>query len=142
MKMALLFALIFTEVAVLGTECAPPEIARGRTRSERMPVIGERVAAVETQRFCRPGRERLEPVGMRVTRHYPAPSGTCLEGVALRVLTAPNPAQMINPLAPSRYGSSRGLVTYTDRDIYRTSNENKFGFQPSGIRLLTIRPLW
>ena len=142
MKMALLFAFVFTEVVALGSECcAPPEIARGRTRSERLPVIGERVAVIKTERFCRPG-DRLEPIGMRVTRHYPATSGTCVEGVALRVLTAPNPAQMINPLAPSRYGSSRGLVTYTDRDIYRTSNENKFKFQPDGIRLLTIRPVW
>lgn len=143
MKTALLFALIFTEIAAMGNECAPPEIARGRTRVERLPVVGERVALVETRRACN-HRGRLEPVRERVVTRTPAirSGSTHVEGVALRVLTAPNPAQMINPLAPSEYGSARNLVTYTERDPYRTSNENKYGFQPSGIRFLTIRPLW
>lgn len=64
------------------------------------------------------------------------------EGVIPRLLTAPDPAQMINPFAPPEYGSAQTLVTYTDRDPYRTSNENKRRFQTDGIRLLTLRPLW
>jgi len=67
---------------------------------------------------------------------------TEIEGVLLRVLTAKEPAQMINPLAPPEYGSARNLVVYTERDPFRTSNENKFRFQPDGIRVLTIRPIW
>ena len=69
------------------------------------------------------------------------PGSTTIEGVIPRVLQADNPIQMINPFAPPEYGSARNFVVYTDRDPY-VATENRFRFQPEGIRLLTVRPLW
>lgn len=82
---------------------------------------------------------------------YPAPvaemttgNGPTVEGVFLRVATAPRPIQMLNPLAPPEYGSAGNLVTYTDTDPNRTANPNKqpLQAQANGIRLLTLRSLW
>ncbi len=61
-------------------------------------------------------------------------------GALPRVLTAPDPAQMINPFAPTRYGSGWDLVGYAERDPFQPNNLSKP--QPNGIRLLTIRPIW
>jgi len=139
MTKPVLYALILTGSAAMADPCAPPEIARGRTPSERLPVIGERVRTVYIrEKVCPPPPGVAERVS-RENLAYPARS---YSGVAVRFLTAPNKAQMINPLAPPEYGSARNLVEYTIRDVYRTSNINKYELQPNGIRLFTIRPLW
>lgn len=65
--------------------------------------------------------------------------GVTIEGVFLRVATAPKPLNMINPLAPPEYGSARSLVVTTDD---RVNNLHKGPIQPDGIRLLTLRPFW
>ena len=66
-------------------------------------------------------------------------NGVTIEGVLLRVATAPKPLNMINPLAPPQYGSARNLVVTTDD---RIDNLHKGPAQPDGIRLLTFRPFW
>jgi len=66
-------------------------------------------------------------------------NGATIEGVFLRVATAPKPLNMINPLAPPEYGSARSLVVTTDD---RASNLHKGPIHPDGIRLLTFRPFW
>ena len=66
-------------------------------------------------------------------------NGVTIEGVLLRVATAPKPLNMINPLAPPQYGSARSLVVTTDD---RASNLTKGPIHPDGIRLLTFRPFW
>lgn len=134
-----LFALMLTTCCVFADPCAPPEVARGRTRSERLPVIGERVRTITVrERVCLP----LPAVAEQMSRENLANPARSYSGVAVRFLTAPNKAQMINPLAPPEYGSARNLVEYTIRDVYRTSNINKYELQPNGIRLFTFRPLW
>lgn len=71
----------------------------------------------------------------------PAPGGTIVEGVLPNLAQAPNPLEMFNPFAPPEYGSARNFVVYTERDPYNMTT-NKFRFQPDGVRLLTVRPLW
>jgi hypothetical protein len=63
--------------------------------------------------------------------------GVTVEGLLLRVTTAPEPIQMINPGAPPEYGSARNLVVFTDD---RSDNLHKGQIRPNGIRLLTLRP--
>ncbi|MEI6351471.1 MAG: hypothetical protein WCP06_10235 [Verrucomicrobiota bacterium] len=134
MKTPILFAFISVATATLtlfgATGCTSPQTYRhansgwrnrtGQTANARKstpPVVAEQSAAV-------------------------AQTPKTVDGVVPRVLTASDPAQMINPLAPPEYGSGRDLVVYTERDPYRTDNENKRRLQPDGLRLLTIRPLW
>lgn len=139
---SLLFVLVLTEVSVVAQDCAPPATTRGRVRSERLPVVGQRIKVLQVRErvhLCPPPPAVAERASRENLAH---PATKSVSGVALRVLTAPNKAQMINPLAPPEYGSARGLVEYTQRDPYRTSNENKFAFQQDGIRLLTLRPFW
>jgi len=67
---------------------------------------------------------------------------TYVDGVIPRVLTAPDPAQMISPFAPPEYGSAWSLVTFTERDPLRTNNPHPPKIRPDGIRLISIRPFW
>ena len=90
-----------------------------------------------------PRGNRCVPAARNV---FPAPvaemipeRGPSVEGVILRVATAPDPAQMINPGAPPQYGSARNLVVFTDD---RYNNLQKGQIRPDGIRLLTFRPFW
>lgn len=68
--------------------------------------------------------------------------GPTVEGVFLRVATAPKPLQMVNPAAPPEYGSAGSLVTYTDDYLNRDSNPNQRRWQADGVRFLTFRTFW
>ncbi len=85
---------------------------------------------------------RPPPVAERTSGEALANPVREIEGIIPRVLTAPDPAQMINPVAPPEYGSGRDLVTYSEYDPFTSSTENKRRQEPDGLRLLTIRPLW
>lgn len=137
MKLAILFALFFAGGAAMARDPAPHGHYGDQSRHGRRPL------------WYRAAPERTVTVTRTTTittTTAPAPvgekSGQTVEGVIPRLLTARDPVQMINPLAPPGYGSARNLVVYTERDPYRTSNENKIRFQTDGIRLLTLRPLW
>ncbi|HWL51115.1 MAG TPA: hypothetical protein VNQ90_01675 [Chthoniobacteraceae bacterium] len=105
-------------------------------------------------RYVRPGQVAVlrETDGTTMVRPPPVAERTSgealanpvreVEGALPRVLTAPDPAQMINPVAPPEYGSGRDLVTYSEYDPFTSSTQNKRRLEPDGIRLLTIRPLW
>lgn len=80
---------------------------------------------------------------------YPAPvaerlmsNGSKREGLLLRVTTAPDPVQMINPLAPPNYGSGRGLVEYSSTQIHRDANPNIRQSHADGLRLWSMRDFW
>ena len=87
---------------------------------------------------------------MTLAKSYPAPvaeltnaNGQTVEGVFLRVATAPQPIQMINPLAPPQYGSARNLVVFSELDYNRSDNSNKPSRpQPTGVRFLSIGSIW
>ena len=119
------------------------------------------VCAIFLSHFAAEGRE-LTPVRSRscpsasvavlsrsrVIYRYPAPvaemttgNGPTVGGVLVRLNTAPEPLQMLNPLAPPEYGSARSLLSYTN-DPNRTDNPNKREIQPNGIRLWTLRSIW
>ena len=85
---------------------------------------------------CVPAAGIVNPAPVAELTHN---NGVTIEGVFLRVATAPKPLNMINPLAPPQYGSARSLVVTTDD---RANNLNKGPVHPDGIRLLTFRPLW
>ena len=111
--------------------------ARIRKSPARLPAVGEQTV-------------RVTRTTIRVPRHLPPPvaappierSGvTVVEGVIPNIIQAPDPIQMLNPLAPPEYGSARNFVVYTDQDPYSMTTITP-RFQPEGIRLLTVRPLW
>ncbi len=136
MKTLFLFALFLTGSQVFAGDVSAGPFAGAPHRNLR-----NRPA----QRFVRVTRTTIPVSRMEPAR--PSPVGEIHEppfatGVLPRALTARNPAQMINPLAPPEYGSARNLVVYTDRDIYRTDDQQKNKQQPYAIRLLTLRPLW
>lgn len=83
-------------------------------------------------------RQLPAPVGEMVQ-----PNGRVVEGVLLRVATAPQRMQMINPVAPPEYGSASELVVFS-ADPNRTDNRNRppTKAQPIGLRLLTVRSFW
>ena len=143
MKTVFLFALILTET--LGVAHGGSTVRNLRQRPAP-PVREGPVATVRVTRTRIPlftARRRAgapPPVGAAPIAT--APAGRTVEGVLPNLVQADNPLQMINPLAPPEYGSARNFVVYTERDPYRTTNENKYRFQPDGIRLLTVRPLW
>ena len=85
---------------------------------------------------CVPAAGIVNPAPVAELTHN---DGVTIEGVFLRVATAPKPLNMINPLAPPEYGSAHSLVVFTDD---RANNLNKGPVHPDGIRLLTFRPLW
>jgi len=66
-------------------------------------------------------------------------NGPVVGGVLVRLVSAPKPLQMFNPLAPAEYGTARGLVT-TSNNPDRNGNRNQRDVQSDGIKLLTIRP--
>ena len=122
MRTALLFALIFTGLNAGAQDSGP--------------VGANRLVPASTTRIVR----STAVFSTGVSRHAPNPGNiVTVEGVLPRVAAADNPLEMINPFAPPQYGSARGFVVYTEQDP-RTENKNRF--QPNGIRLLTIRPLW
>lgn len=112
------------------------------------------VARDASLRYVRPGQVAVlrqtdgttmaapPPVAERTSGEALADPVREVEGALPRVLTAPDPAQMINPVAPPEYGSGRDLVTYSEYDPFTSSTQNKRHLEPDGIRLLTIRPLW
>ena len=138
MKKAFSFAFISILLTGLNQEVASGCPFAWHRRAAEVPRTSVRVIhgtrTVEYRRTTVPA----------VAEQLPQPVATprTVDGVLPRLLTAPDPAQMINPLAPPEYGSGRNLVVYTERDPYRTDNENKRRLQPEGLRLLTIRPLW
>ncbi|MEI8234623.1 MAG: hypothetical protein WCH57_08050 [Verrucomicrobiota bacterium] len=69
-------------------------------------------------------------------------NGPAVGGVLVRLVSAPEPLQMINPLAPPEYGSARSLVSLSDSAADRAGNHNIRVVQADGIRLLTFRPNW
>jgi hypothetical protein len=145
MKRPFLFALIFTEIAVVGGAVASAEpCIRRRVWAEpvreRITIepVGERVVVQRIRRETGP----LPIIAARASRASLARPKTEVEGVLPRALTSPDPVQMINPLAPLEYGSAWSFVIFTEREPYRTDNPNKNHLQTNGIRFLTIRPLW
>ena len=85
----------------------------------------------------------------RVGTRYPAPvaemttgCGPRVEGLLLRVSTAPQPAQMINPAAPAIYGSGRYLVTYEETQVHRDANPNVRRLHSDGLRLWSLKDFW
>ena len=138
MKTPVLFAFILPASAALAlfgaTGCADSHYYRKVSSDWRARHPGTPAQSVALRRSTPPAvAERSDQV---------VQTQKTVDGVLPRVASAPDPAQMINPLAPPEYGSGRDLVVYTERDPYRTNNENKRRFQPDGLRLLTIRPLW
>jgi len=141
MKTAFLFALFLTEMAAV----AEPPVGTGQCA--RRPLwaepVGERalvLPAQETLSACQAAS--LPPVAARASRRSLANPKTILAGGIPRALTVRDPVQMISPFAPLRYGSGLNMVTFTERDPYRTDNTNKYGWQTDGLRFLTLRPLW
>lgn len=65
-----------------------------------------------------------------------------VEGLFLRVSTAPQPAQMINPAAPASYGSGRCLVTYEGTYLHRDANPNVRRLYSEGLRFWSVRDFW
>ena len=122
MKTPFVCAMILSQFAAQTLEAAPA--APGRTSCMR--------SALATARAVAPA-----PVAELTTGNGPA-----VEGALLRIATAPQPIQMLNPLAPPEYGSGRALVTFSDDDPYRNATHNPRRAHPDGIRLLTLRPLW
>ena len=142
MKRAFLFALFFVEVAAIAREPSGPCVRRRvwaepvRERSvERRVVERSRIVIREEVTGS------LPVIAARDTERSLANPVTEVGGAIPYALTLPDPAQMINPLAPWQYGSGRTFVTF-DRDPYRTDNPNKYHLQPNGIRFFTLRPLW
>jgi len=129
MKTVLVCAMIFGHFAAQGQELASARAHR---------VVCPAAAVV------------VQPAGKSVlANRYPAPvgemtteNGRTVEGVFLRIATAPRPLEMINPLAPPHYGSAGDLVTYSNSDLNRNDNPNKRQFHADGIRLLTLRSFW
>lgn len=125
MKRILLFAIILPGIAV----AAPgyqPQASPGAVRGH-----GNRTVAVSRTH----AGVRGDP---------PAPMADTppeVEGVLPRLVRAAQPIEMVNPFAPSQYGSARNLVVYTEHDNINT-NQNANRLQPEGIRFLTIRPIW
>ncbi|MDD5351163.1 MAG: hypothetical protein PHQ12_13210 [Chthoniobacteraceae bacterium] len=94
-----------------------------------------------------PGLASTARTAAAVLRQPPAPvaeftngNGPAVGGVLVRMASAPEPLQMLNPLAPPSYGSARSLVTVSSSDGNRSGNLNKRVEQPDGIRFLTFRP--
>ncbi len=140
MKRAILFALFFVEVAAMASD---PVCVRRRLWAE---PVRERVTVEPTGNRVVIRQQILEGslpvIAARESRASLARPVNVVEGVIPRALTSRDPAQMINPLAPLEYGSGWSLVTFTERDPYRTDNLNKNKLQTNGIRFLTLRPLW
>jgi len=152
MKRAFLFALFFAEVAAIATPLHGERCPRRRLWAEplrqplsqrgveRYPVAPRRDRVVVQQITRTTGT--LPAIAEQASRRSVANPQPVAEGVLPRALTSDAPPQMINPLAPLEYGSAWSLVTFTERDPYRTDNMNKNHLQPNGIRFLTLRPLW
>jgi len=153
MRTVFLFALFLTGTLVAASDVCPKRPARqttlGRARYSpvsiyRKPRTGPAVVAMApTLRVTRTTIHLSKPSSALPAVAAPplAPQGTVVEGVLPRLVQSPNALEMFNPLAPPEYGSARNFVVYTERDPYNTAT-NKFRFQPDGIRLLTVRPLW
>jgi hypothetical protein len=129
MKTALVCALIFSSFAI------------GETTSLAAP---RRCKVLQSDAYAQT-QIPITPASAR----YPAPvaemttaSGRTYGGVLLRVATAPDPAQMINPAAPALYGSGRNLVSYSDTTMHRGANLNVRQVQSDGLRLWTLRDIW
>ena len=72
------------------------------------------------------------PVGPTQPRHRPPPpisQKPTVDGVIPRAIRGGNPAQMLNPRAPRKYGTSQEAVTYDQDDPYKWR----------GIKLFEIR---
>jgi len=66
-------------------------------------------------------------------------NGPIVGGVLVRLVSAPEPLQMINPMAPPEYGSARRLVT-AGNSPDRDGNRNRRDIYSDGVKLLTISP--
>lgn len=134
MKTALVCAIFLGELAIPFEAQAEGLFPRG---SRRCPAgRAAEVARGSTVTVVRVRERILPPPVAEMTTGC----GPTVEGVLLRVSTAPEPIQMINPLAPPQYGSAGSLVTYSDEYWNRDANPNVRRWQPDGIRLLTFRP--
>lgn len=98
---------------------------------------------------CYMGGKAYAVATHRVGSRYPAPvaemttgCGPRVEGLLLRVSTAPQPAQMINPAAPAIYGSGRSLVTYEETQVHRDANPNVRRLHSDGLRLWSLKDFW
>ena len=123
MKTAFVCAFILSSFAAQGQEGAP-RCARNSL------AASARIAAVALHQAPAPVAEFMNG------------NGPAVGGVLVRLVSAPQPIQMISPLAPPEYGSARNLVSLSDSDSDRGVSRNKREVQPDGVRLLTFRPNW
>jgi hypothetical protein len=110
-------------------------------------AIGEKPALAAPRR-CVPAGQAYAVSTITPSR-YPAPvaemrtgNGPTKEGLLLRVATAPDPIQMINPAASPIYGSGRNLVTYSETNIHCDANPNISALHSDGLRLWSYREFW
>ena len=152
MKTFLLFVLISASISALtSSSCqgATDDTTRPKAQT-RWRVFHQTVRiqpAVRYQQVTRRSallvtERELSPVAAQPATPIADGGRPSVDGVLPRLLTARVPGQMISPFAPREYGTSEDLLNFTERDPYRTDNQNRFRLQPDGIRLLTLKPLW
>lgn len=151
MKTFLLFVLISASLSALLSSSSEGATAPTRPKTQTRWVVFHQTVRIQpavrfqqvTRRSAFVVAEReLSPVGAQPTASSANGARPSVDGVLPRLLTARVPGQMISPFAPREYGTSEDLLNFTERDPYRTDNQNSFRLQPDGIRLLTLKPLW
>ena len=151
MSRMFLFALILAG-SLASARDACPERRPGRITAPRSQPTLFRLSGDSRLSNSREKTVSITRTRIVLSRRLPAPppvgappsagpGTTIVEGILPNIILSRTPLQMVNPLAPPEYGSARNLVVYTEEDPYDTVT-NKIRFQPYGIRVLTVRPLW